>query len=68
LRLAAALASWARAKNGRPAESAGVFTASRDFSLSPPGEPAARGERQHGLMMYTLPKTSGCFMAIRVAP
>src|SRR5579862_8089764 len=63
---AAAEASVARAKNGRLAESAGVFTASRLFASS--GFKGGRGDKQHGLIMYKLPNTSECFMPIRVAP
>ena len=48
----------------------GVFTASIAFAISAlPGLPApAIGARQHGLMMYELPKTSACFIPMRVAP
>src|SRR5208337_1655180 len=64
---AAAEASWARAKNARLAESAGVFTASTAFASAGLGGPPI-GARQHGLMMYRLPKTSECFIPIRAAP
>src|ERR1700677_3756807 len=63
---AAAEARVARAKNGRLAESAGVLAASRLFAIS--GFTGGRGDKQHGLMMYKLPKTSECFMPMRVAP
>src|SRR6266536_4376993 len=65
---AAAEASCARAKNCSFAESSGVFTASRAFSISGLAGPACRGARQHGLIMYKLPNTSECFIPIRVAP
>ena len=63
---AAALASCARAENGSLTESSGSFTDSSVLATSE--EPGCRAERQQGLMMYKLPKTSGCFMPIRVAP
>jgi hypothetical protein len=47
---------------------AAVFTASRAFSLAGLAGPAPRADMQHGLMIYRLPKTSGCFMPIRLAP
>src|ERR1700691_6504695 len=76
---AAADASWAFAKKGRFAASAGPFiaatSASNFFSVSanfagsaPGGGPAGRGDKQQGLMMYRLPNTSGYFIPIRVAP
>src|SRR5436305_11879426 len=65
---AAADASCARRPKGNLAESAGLFTASSAASLSAFVGPAPRGARQQGLMMYTLPNTSGCFIPIRVAP
>src|SRR5579871_6961750 len=54
-------------KKGRFAESAGTLTASRLLTRSAFAG-AGRADRQHGLMMYKLPKTSECFMPIRVAP
>src|ERR1017187_6975940 len=65
---AAGVASCARSKNPSLAESSAVFTAASFFSSSKLGGPAGRAERQHGLIMYTLPKTSECFMPMRVAP
>jgi len=65
---AAAVASCARAKKGRLAASAGVFTASRLFASSGSGGPAGRGDMQHGLIVYKLPNTSGCFIPRRAAP
>ena len=55
-----------RAKNGSFAESSGVFTAAScllQFGIRPVRPLAA--DRQHGLMMYRLPNTSGCFMPMR---
>src|ERR1035438_3877890 len=63
---AAAVASVARAKKDRLAESSGFFTASRALSTS--GFGADRGDRQQGLMMQGVPNTSECFMPMRVAP
>ena len=65
---AAAEANVARAKNGKPSESVGVFRASRLFAISGFMELVGRGDKQHGLMMYKLPNTSECFMPMRVAP
>ena len=65
---AAADASCARSPKGNAAESLGVFTASNAFSCAAFGVPAPRAARQHGLMMYELPKTSECFIPIRLAP
>src|SRR4051794_8255384 len=65
---AAALASCARAKNCSLAESSGVLTAARAFSTSGFAGPAARADKQQGLMMYKLPNTSGCFIPMRLAP
>src|ERR1051326_5393108 len=65
---AAAEANCARTPKGSPAESVGDFTASRALFVSVFPGPAPRAARQHGLMMYTLLNTSGCFMPIRVAP
>src|ERR1035438_1609688 len=63
---AAAVASVARAKKDRLAESSGVFTASRALTTS--GVGTGRDDKQHGLMMFRLPNTSECFMPMRVAP
>src|ERR1700722_1690778 len=63
---AAALASVARAKKESLAESSGFFTASRAVSTS--GFGAGRGDKQQGLIMYRLPKTSECFIPMRVTP
>src|SRR5262245_59192624 len=46
----------------RGAESAGAFTASSAFSAAGSLGPAPRADKQHGLIMYRLPKTSACFM------
>src|SRR5690349_21193939 len=64
---AAAVASVARAMKGKPAESAGVFTASKAL-INSGFVGAGRADRQHGLMMYRPPNTSACFIPIRVAP
>ena len=53
-------------KKGSFVDSSGVSTASRGLARS--GGPVGRVERQQGLIMYKLPKTSECFMPIRVAP
>jgi len=66
--LIAALASVARAPKESFAESSGVFTASRVFAMSEFGGSEILGDKQHGLIIYRLPKTSECFMPIRVAP
>src|SRR5690349_11857188 len=63
---AAELAMIARAKNGSFAESAGVFTSSIAFAIS--GDGGGKTDRQQGLMMYSAPNTSACFMPMRVAP
>src|SRR6476646_6607068 len=65
---AAAEASWARSPNDSFAESADVFTAASASSFAGLAGPAPRADRQQGLMMYRLPKTSACFMPMRVAP
>src|SRR5262245_35862822 len=65
---AAALASVARAPKDSFAESSGVFTASRVFAISEFCGSEILGDKQHGLMMYKLPKTSECFIPILVAP
>src|SRR5436190_7474943 len=69
---AAADASCARRPKGSFAESAGVLTAASASSLAvlaaAAPRPLPRADRQQGLMMYRLPKTSACFMPIRAAP
>jgi len=67
-----------RAKPGdAAARSAGDLAEATFFSLAiarsfiwsaGPGPPPVIGDMQHGLMMYKLPKTSGCFMPMRLAP
>src|SRR5690242_2847087 len=65
---AAAVARVARAGKDSFADSSGVFTASRAFAISEFGVRNILGDKQHGLIMYKLPKTSECFIPIRVAP
>src|SRR5512132_4198815 len=65
---AAAVASCARRPKLSVAESAGDLTASSALSIAGLERPAARGAMQQGLIMYKLPKTSECFIPIRLAP
>ena len=51
---------WPRPVEGQPQEPATLI-------LRVEG-PAARGAMQQGLIMYKLPKTSECFIPIRLAP
>src|SRR5687767_8354486 len=63
---AAAVASVARTMNDCFSRSVWLFNCARLCATSAGG--AGRGDRQHGLIMYKLPKTSGCFIPMRAAP